>query len=149
MKQNMTFIRLLSASVAGVVILALINQPANGKGKPAPEPPPPVVYDKVDVVGEAERRAADGAPTGPVGVFDPSLEYTADGTIGWMAYTSVQMPFPDTHLATTTDQGLLTWADSIQHSATSASSRCTTRTPPTSPGVPSRARIDQPATVAP
>lgn len=45
------------------------------------------------------------------GIYDPSVAYTADGSVGWLAYSSVTGglkpfgPFVNTHLASSTDGG--------------------------------------------
>ncbi len=53
-------------------------------------------YEKVHIVGETAKN----------GIFDPSLEYNDNGTIGWMVYSAIEEPAKvDTHLAKTEDNG--------------------------------------------
>lgn len=53
-------------------------------------------YDKLTVLGE----------TALHGIYDPSLEYTADGATGYLAYSSVQFPeYVHTNVAITSDSG--------------------------------------------
>jgi len=57
-------------------------------------------YEQLNVVGE----------TASTGIYDPSIEYTQDGSTGYMVYTACDnWPlYLHTHLAKTTDQGQ-TW----------------------------------------
>lgn len=66
------------------------------------------LYEKITIIGEASTR----------GVADPSVEYNKDGSVGWLAYSSIETPasesksafshFIHTHLAKSTDHGK-TW----------------------------------------
>lgn len=64
-----------------------------------------VRYDKFVIHGDEKSRN---------GNFDPSVEYTSDGSVGWLVYSSVDGqhkrvgPYIHTHLAKTTDAGR-TW----------------------------------------
>jgi hypothetical protein len=55
-----------------------------------------------------------GEPAGANGIYDPSVEYNQDGSVGWLAYTAVDSSRDflrdtlATHLAKTTDNGK-TW----------------------------------------
>ncbi len=55
-------------------------------------------YGKITIVGDMAFS----------GFFDPALEYNEDGSVGWMAYSSITMSYINTAIATTTDQGK-TW----------------------------------------
>lgn len=78
---------------AGVVALAAEQTPGDASGvafKP--------VFDKVLIAGEDHKN----------GIFDPSVEYGADG-IGWMTYSKVEWPARvSIHLARSNDHGK-TW----------------------------------------
>ncbi len=75
-----------------VVLTALSNSSEGGQKRGGH-------YERIFIIGETAKN----------GVFDPSIEYNNDGTIGWMAYSAIEEPGRvDIHLAKTTDNGK-TW----------------------------------------
>jgi len=57
-------------------------------------------YEKIKIIGEVNTN----------GIFDPSMEYNEDGSVGWMTYSSIDAPkYIRTNLARTLDHGK-TWA---------------------------------------
>lgn len=67
-------------------------------------------YEKISIIGETSSSRIDDASLDyQNGVYDPSLEYEKSGEVGWMAYSSVDVPkYIGTHLAKTLDHGK-TW----------------------------------------
>lgn len=84
-----------------IVLFAGCNQQSVGEElKPS--------YERITIIGETSNK----------GVFDPSVEYNQDGSVGWLVYSGLEQPRDDirspypkyihTHLAKTTDHGK-TW----------------------------------------
>jgi len=56
-------------------------------------------YEKIKIIGEVNTN----------GIYDPSVEYNEDGSVGWMTYSSIDAPkYIRTNLAKTLDHGK-TW----------------------------------------
>ena len=72
---------------------------------------------KQDDAPQFQRLQVDGDES-PNGIFDVSLKYSDDG-IGWMAYSSIEIPkFVETHIAKSTDHGK-TWVFSTKPNTSS------------------------------
>ena len=94
--------------VAGLFLYLRLTEPNPAKGPVAP---------MKQQLGEVtyQRLTIEGDPTvGGYGIFDPSIEYSRDGTIGWLLYSSVTGEYKPvgkyvhTNLAKSTDHGR-TW----------------------------------------
>jgi len=89
---------LIVVLIVGIVLISLVK-------KPLIEPVTNLSFEKINIIGE----------TAGSGVFDPSIEYNEDGTIGWLAYSPVKNWPEDvnTAIARTTDNGK-TWEKIIE-----------------------------------
>ena len=98
-KSRLSFLMLLIITFIfnSIIVLDLYGQVSNNH------------YEKIGIVGEASNK----------GVFDPSIEYNSNGSVGLMVYSALSSPddkrkmlpiakYVSTHLAKTTDHGK-TW----------------------------------------
>ncbi len=89
MKKKRNFPVIILIALLGVFLTALSDKPDTGQKSNSH-------YKKINIIGETAKN----------GIFDPSLEYNKDGTVGWMAYSAVEEPGRvHTHMAKTTDNG--------------------------------------------
>ncbi len=92
MKNKRNFLVIMLIALLSVFLTALYSRPDTEQKFDGH-------YKRIHIVGETARN----------GVFDPSIEYDKDGTIGWMAYSAIEEPGRiGTNLAKTTDNGK-TW----------------------------------------
>lgn len=100
MNKKIIFI-IIAAILIGIIFIKIIKK----QDIPIDYPVVGGDYEKINIIGESASS----------GVFDPSLEYNEDGTIGWMTYSPVEKWPKDvsTGIAKTTDNGK-TWEKVIE-----------------------------------
>lgn len=94
-----------------IVFLLAVNIVKNRNNNPTPVSDYPVVvgpYKRINIIGEISNK----------GVFDPTVEYNSNGSVGYLVYSGLEQPqeninsfhikYIHTHLAKSTDNGK-TW----------------------------------------